>query len=705
MAATGSVAAVTGNPSATVNVSAKDLTADNLTMTATADSTPNISVKGYSVGAIAVGTNAIAAARDVKAGASLNADNATLTNLNINAQTVSTPNLNVNGDGGGLAGIALAAAVLDDDLTQAATVKLGGTLNVKNSVNVNAVNSDAGAYKADALGATVVGASGVKVNRNAESKAAINVDGANITSEGSQTYNATNDLGYSLDLEAAGYGGLNASAGDLVNKTKYAATVNVNNSELTATGKASSLNMNAQTTGKVSSLNNLKAAGAVEVVVSSSDIDTTFDNQINVNRSTLTTEGNASETANNFVNVDGTINAGIHSSLKMKISGGNLSANAKPTVTVTEGADIFDPSTINFKATATMENPFLADYNEALSDLQAYAPGTAEYNSLLNQVIGMEKVMATYGFAEKISGSDRYTVRDKMQVPAMEMPNIELAGGKVYVNDVAATESGDLKVNTQESYMPAVTVNNTGNGLKAPDIILNGGKKITNSAGSVTLNNANGSVGLNGEIYSLTATKVSTPNGGTIINNTGGLQNVGEDPLYKYTFGSQKFSDWLQELVARYAYGSSDKFTYYKYEDYLGSVYLMTMQYDKYKDSEKRQILSDIAGDSSWYSGVRTDIFGKDKQAWTELMLAKYDAAPTTPKSAIVSSGAVSIVAKTLNVNGLIQSGFNNYVGEVDRNSKYGGFFAYKTRVDDDAVIGDKRYRINNTDAETVYNE
>ena len=41
-------------------------------------------------------------------------------------------------------------------------------------------------------------------------------------------------------------------------------------------------------------------------------------------------------------------------------------------------------------------------------------------------------------------------------------------------------------------------------------------------------------------------------------------------------------------------------------------------------------------------------------------MLAKYDTAPTTPTGSIVSGGAVSIVAKTLNVNGLIQSGFNN---------------------------------------------
>jgi len=611
-----------------------------------------------------------------------------------------------------------------------------------------------------------------------------------------------NELGYNLDLEAAGYGGLNASAGNLENKTTYAANINVNNSKLTATGESSNLAFDTQTTGNASSLNNLKAAGAVETVISNSNINTTFNNQINLNASTLTTagknsaikltsgdlteqkyhtianiqggfagvgiantnntlnrsnavkltgstidaannvylssgeskltmtafadvynktalplstapelkdnlkvnntvninsgstisavrnvnikaesgtevvtesakeyniykgeggkgnvivttghEGNAFETANNFVNIDGTINAGIRNSLNMTISGGNLSENVNPTVTLTEGKDIFDPSSINFNATSTMENPFLADYNKALSDMQAYTPGSAEYVSLYNQVLGMEKVMATYGFAEKIGNTEQYIVYDKIETPAMELPAIELAGGnidissptlkgngtlnanaakeltinnkterslivndltmdtaggRVYLNDISTTQSGNLKFNTQSDYTPAITVNNTGSAIriktegnsstysKAPDIILNNGKKITNSAGSVTLKNSNGSVVLNGEIYSLTSTKVSTPKGGTIINNTRGLQNVGEDPLLKYTFGSQKFSDWLQETIVTqntswfdgYKKDSAtETLTFKNYEHYLNFVYNMALKYDTRRDN------------------------------------------------------------------------------------------------------------------------
>ncbi len=65
--------------------------------------------------------------------------------------------------------------------------------------------------------------------------------------------------------------------------------------------------------------------------------------------------------ANNFVNIDGAINTGTDNALNMTISDGNLSENINPTVTITEGADIFDPTKINFNATSTMENPFLAD--------------------------------------------------------------------------------------------------------------------------------------------------------------------------------------------------------------------------------------------------------------------------------------------------------------------------------------------------------
>ena len=585
LAATGSIAAVTGSPSATVNMSAKEISADNLKMTATADSNPEISVKGLTAGAIASGSNLIISARDLKVDASLNADSATLNDLNIDAKTDSAPNLNVNGDGGGLVGVAPLAAVLEDNLTQANSVNLGGTLNVKNSVNVNAKNSDAGTYTADALGAAVIGASGVKLSRSNDSNAAINFNNANIKTEGSQTYNAINNLDYSLDLATegnnsaiklaasdnteqkyhtianiqGGFAGIGVA--NTANTLNRANSIKLNNSTIDTANNAylnsgynfedvpsklvmtafadvynktaiplsnapklkndlkinNTVDINSGSTINAVRNVNINAESGTEVVTESAKEYNIYNGTDGKGNVIVTTghEGNAFETANNYVNIDGTINTGIRNSLKMTISGGKFSARESetenPTVTVTEGADIFDPSKINFSATATMDNPFLADYNKALSDMQAYTPNSAEYNSLYNQLIGIERLMATYGFAEKMSGTDQYVVYDKIQIPAMELPDIALAGGnidintptlkgngtlnanaakdltidnktdrsllinnltmdnaggRVYLNDLSTTASGNLKFNTQSDYTPAIIINNTGNALK-----------------------------------------------------------------------------------------------------------------------------------------------------------------------------------------------------------------------------------------------
>lgn len=262
--------------------------------------------------------------------------------------------------------------------------------------------------------------------------------------------------------------------------------------------------------------------------------------------------------------------------------------NENPSVDV-KGADIFDPSTIKFNATATMTNPFLTDYNKALSDLQAYTPGSAEYNSLSNQVVGMEKVMAMYGFAEKISGTDQYIVYDKIQIPAMELPKIELAGGNIDINTPNLTGRGTLNANAAKE----LTIDNkTERSLLVNDLTMDtaGGKVYVNDVTTTASGNL----------------KVNTQSNYTpaiTVNNTGGLQNVGSDPMYKYTFGSQKFADWLQEAMATQTSGNPRFGTY---EIYLHFVYAITMQHDKYTLAKRREILSDVAGTSSWYKGNNT---------------------------------------------------------------------------------------------------
>ncbi len=594
LAATGSIASVISNPSATANMSAKEITADDLKLTATAYSTPNISVKGLTVGAIASGSNLIQSVRNVNVDAKLKADSATLNSLDINAKTNSAPNLNVNGDGGGLVGVAPLAAVLNDTLKQSGAVNLDGTFNIKNSVKVNVQTSDAGTYKADALGAAVIGASGVELKRSSDSKAAINFNNADIKTAGSQNYTAINELGYSLDLEAA---------------------------------------------------------GAVETVISNSEINTTFDNQININSSTLATEGDESA---------------------IKLTSGDLTEQKYHTIANIQGGAL---------------GIGLANTDNTLNRSNAVKLNNSAIDAANNVYLNSgESKLTMMTFAD---------VYNKTALPLSTAPTLK---DNLKINNT-------VDINSGSTISAARNVN-----IKAQsgtEVITESAKEYNIYSGEGGTGNVIVTTGREGNAYETANNFVNID--GTIINNTRGLQNAGEDPMLKYTFGSQKFSDWLQEAIVTKKTSWFDGYkndsdvetlTFKNYEHYLNFVYNMALKYDTSDLATHRQYLSDAAGTSSWYKGN----FNADWTRWKNLMLAKYDTASTTPTGAIVSGGAVSVIAKTLNINGLIQSGFNNYVATINAQAITNLQRNGNKNLDNDAVIGDNRFKVNTTDAETVYN-
>lgn len=59
-----------------------------------------------------------------------------------------------------------------------------------------------------------------------------------------------------------------------------------------------------------------------------------------------------------------------------------------------------------------------------------------------------------------------------------------------------------------------------------------------------------------------------------------------------------------------------------------------------------------------------------DYNTWSNNIKSKYGPRSSTdePRASIVVNGPVSIVAKDININGLIQSGFANYKGQLDGN-------------------------------------
>ena len=981
LAATGAVANVQSNVNANVNASFEKINAESLIINSTAQNTPDIDVKGLTVGAIASGSNLIKADRNITASAEVGGDKVNVDNLTINTITSSTPDLYANGDGGGLVGISPAAAVIDDVVNANSTTTLKGKIDVRDDLNIKSINTDGGKVKADALGAAVIGGSGVSLDRNVTNEAIINISSATITSGKAQTYKATNNLSTKADLEAAGYGGLNATAGGLTDKASYKSAINISGSNVKTTGDKANITMTANTEGEAYALNNLKAAGAIEVVVSESDFNTNFDNAINLKGSLITTtgdladftaatydrteqryqtianiqggaagvagaeekntlsrsnainlessninadsvnlnsgydsenvagkltlttfadvynktalplasepemknnlsvsgsvnldskssiktvrdvnikaeagteivtesakeyniytnasgkgqtivttghEGNPLESRNTAVNIDGNIETGIHNALAIDLTGENKvstkqvtlytvtfestwlgsvgqwlgrnpnvtqtsrtnltpdrevaprfrytfssyspidlntaathaekveSNTTKVTVadkeignlkaTVTKGADFFDEKSIDMDGRTMVYNPYLKDYNQALSDMQRYTPGSTEHNKLKAQAEGIVKVMAAYGFADEIldskgKGTGQYMTYESLNGPAIEIPNISVAGGnvdisagevkgtgkivanaaneltinnatnktllvndlvmdnaggKVYLNDVM--KSGNLNgisLTTYADVTAKVNINNTGNAYKAgqtsvsaaftkaPDIVVNG--SVNNSAGEVNIKNQNGSVLVNGQIYSLTATKIETPNGGTVIDNTGGLQNVGSDPMHKWTFGNKKFAEELQTYVGTH----NTNINFSTYDEYLRWLW------------NDVRISWDRCNELSGLTGRNYNV-----DTWIKAMKAKYDNNTAESSSSIVAGGAVSVIAKTLNVNGLIQSGFNNYTATTSQErarSIYKTYHNYK----DEEVLGKAAFRVNDTDEDLTYN-
>lgn len=122
----------------------------------------------------------------------------------------------------------------------------------------------------------------------------INVNRTEIITNNAQINSIINGLSNTSGLEAAGYGGINITAGVLTSNTHYQSNINVANSNLTSTGN---ITFTANTEGDAKTLNNLDAAGAIEVVVSESDVNNTFDNSVNINKSKITADGDVTAAA------------------------------------------------------------------------------------------------------------------------------------------------------------------------------------------------------------------------------------------------------------------------------------------------------------------------------------------------------------------------------------------------------------------------
>lgn len=259
----------------------------NNTVTQTAD-TSGISAAGL----FATGTNIGTTTSDLKTEVNVkgSGEGSKVNNFNANASSYASVNNKVNGDGGAIADISPYAAMVHNNYTANTDVEIDGDWNTAGSFGAHAVNGMDIKLKSDAVRAAVIGGSGTWLDNTIDNAANVTVNNANITTGGAQNYTAQNNVNYSGEIDGSGYGGINVNATDYSDDLDFTAGVDIKGSTLHGAGDGGSITAFASTQGTINAKNSLKSAGVIPVALAFSDYDIDYNNSVNVDGSTLTTD-------------------------------------------------------------------------------------------------------------------------------------------------------------------------------------------------------------------------------------------------------------------------------------------------------------------------------------------------------------------------------------------------------------------------------
>lgn len=205
-----------------------------------------------------------------------------LKSLNVTATGTTDNTAKADGSGGGLVSGDLAAYAKNDSQAEV-NASLSGSFNVAGDVTVNALQSDTANINADALKATVVGASATLAENNIGGSTNANISNATINGGGKLDVNAANTVTFGnteqYAVEGSGYGGVNVQGTQFDNIINKTAAVNVTGSTITTNGAQA---FEAKTTGNINAGGYVKAAGLGAFTWADIDSTVTSDNSVNV---------------------------------------------------------------------------------------------------------------------------------------------------------------------------------------------------------------------------------------------------------------------------------------------------------------------------------------------------------------------------------------------------------------------------------------
>lgn len=242
----------------TVGVTALNISSNNST-TAFADA------RGVNIGGVFSSGNNVAKTNNTSAtNAVLNAgsNELLLGSLNVTASGAGDNLTTADGSGGGLVSADL-AAYAENRMNANTTTTVKGNLNVNGEVKINALQNDRANLLADALKATVIGASATKASNEIKGETKVDTDGLTLTGANNLTINANNTVtvgdSEKYAVKGSGYGGVNVQGAALDNKIEKKATINLGNAKITTAGAQ---DYEAETDADVNVGGYIKAAGA-----------------------------------------------------------------------------------------------------------------------------------------------------------------------------------------------------------------------------------------------------------------------------------------------------------------------------------------------------------------------------------------------------------------------------------------------------------
>jgi len=415
--------------------------------------------------------------------------------------------------------------------------------------------------------------------------------------------------------------------------------------------------------------------------------------------STALGENEVSQNKTAKVDVKGKVTAGIHNQLDIKISGNIKRKGTDSNATIdtsdlkiTSDQDWYD---VNSAITSqTIKNPYITRYDELLNAKKDYNPDSIEYFYMNEEMQSLLDAMDKENFLYHDSKGNKAILRE-IPVTGVELPKISISGGNVFVD--AATLAGENNINAKGS--PNINITNSGNAylrlndvtieegggrlywndklhkdnsgesainiratgsedadkISRPNIYIDG--TVDNLSGAVNINNSKYDINITGAVNGKTVS-ITADQGAINLSNPEGLVNVGGDPIAKYMF-DQKTAEKIVKALANDTPSGE------------GKVQL----WQSYSDYRK------------WL---------KEKVGLTDAEMS-YDVDPN--KTGYIAGGNISITAKDVNINGLIQSGYTNYTNYIDADSvSYMQRFLRAIGADgaefDEDVIGSSLYSI-----------